>query len=159
MRVRGGGAEQEGEGTYLSIREIIAALGKTPDRRSARRGSSENGGDDGRSARTGGDGGDKLSGAHNALTARSASGARGSAAPYGPRSPTRLLSQPGAQRRQQKTTALSPRLPYPPWPRTAQPRGTAPHRGRGCSAPTCAHPPSRKCFFINACFETIPPAL
>lgn len=28
VRVRGGGAEQEGEGTYLSIREIIAELGK-----------------------------------------------------------------------------------------------------------------------------------
>lgn len=56
VRVRGGGAEQEGEGTYLSIREIIAELGKPTGAPHAENGFGT-GGDDGRSARTRKDGG------------------------------------------------------------------------------------------------------
>lgn len=160
VRVRGGGAEQEGEGTYLSIREIIAELGKPTGAPHAENGFGT-GGDDGRSARTRKDGvggGDGLSGAHDALTSRSASGARSSAAPDGPRSPTRAapFAAGGAATlrtfRYRNSTAPSPRLPSPPphRPLTAQ-AGDAP------LPPAPAAPP--QVFFISARSETIPPAL
>lgn len=160
VRVRGGGAEKEGEGTYLSIREIIAELGKPTGAPHAENGFGT-GGDERplRAYAEGRGGGDGLSGAHDALTSRSASGARSSAAPDGPRSPTRAapLAAGGAATlrtfRYRNSTAPSPRLPSPP---------SAPHRaGRGCSAPTCARRPAAppQVFFISARSETIPPAL
>lgn len=157
VRVRGGGAEQEGEGTYLSIREIIAELGKPTGAPHAENGFGT-GGDERplRAYAEGRGGGDGLSGAHDALTSRSASGARSSAAPDGPRSPTRAapFAAGGAATlrtfRYRNSTAPSPRLPSPPRPLTAQ-AGDAP------LPPAPAAPP--QVFFISARSETIPPAL
>lgn len=161
VRVRGGGAEQEGEGTYLSIREIIAELGKPTGAPHAENGFGTGGDERPLRAYTegrGGGGGRFERGARRAhlpqrlrspqqrSAGRTAQpNARGSARSRG-RSDAPNLSVS----EQHSAVTAAPVPPPPHRPLTAQ-AGDAP------LPPAPAAPP--QVFFISARSETIPPAL
>lgn len=149
VRVRGGGAEQEGEGTYLSIREIIAELGKPTGAPHAENGFGTGGDERPLRAYTEGRGGGG---------GRFERGARRAHLPQRLRSPQQRsagrTAQPNARGSvRSRGRSDAPNLsvseqhsavtaaPVPPPP-------SAPHRaGRGCSAPTCARRPPAGVFY------------